>query len=81
MKNLILAFCILTLSCSEKKSERTYDNDFEKTSCQSSGDYASFGRGTKLLTVDSCEYIVWLGSHGEVGFAHRGRCKFCKLRK
>jgi hypothetical protein len=29
----------------------------------------------QIITIDDCEYIVWSGSHGEVGFAHKGNCK------
>ena len=35
----------------------------------------------KVMTIDSCEYIVWGGSHGEIGYAHKGNCKWCKLRQ
>jgi hypothetical protein len=35
----------------------------------------------KVVTIDSCEYIVWGGSHGEIGYAHKGNCKWCRLRK
>lgn len=35
----------------------------------------------KVVTIDSCEYIVWGGSHGEIGYAHKGNCKWCRLRQ
>jgi hypothetical protein len=34
----------------------------------------------KVVSIDSCEYIVWGGSHGEIGYAHKGNCKWCRLR-
>ena len=35
----------------------------------------------KVVTIDCCEYIVWRGSHGEIGYAHKGNCKWCRLRQ
>jgi uncharacterized lipoprotein len=35
----------------------------------------------KVVSIDSCEYIVWGGSHGEIGYAHKGNCKWCMLRQ
>ena len=35
----------------------------------------------KVITIDSCEYIIWGGGHGEIGYAHKGNCKWCRLRQ
>lgn len=43
-------------------------------------DYRSQDVKVTLMVIDSCEYIVWEGSHFEIGFSHRARCKYCKLR-
>jgi hypothetical protein len=42
--------------------------------------YTSLACDIKVVTIDSCEYIVWGGSHGEIGYAHKGNCKFCAER-
>lgn len=33
-----------------------------------------------VFTIDSCEYVVWEGSHGEIGFTHKGNCEYCLKR-
>lgn len=37
----------------------------------------------KVVTVDSCEYVVfdkWSGGGGHGGITHKGNCKFCLKR-
>lgn len=37
----------------------------------------------KVVTVDSCEYVVfdkWSGGGGHGGITHKGNCKFCLAR-
>jgi hypothetical protein len=35
----------------------------------------------KVVTIDSCEYIVWAGWDRVIGYAHKGNCKWCRLRQ
>lgn len=78
MKKILLILTIASLfSCNEHEEEikqnRLKDvNDFQKVIY--SIDKSSY-REVRIMTIDSCEYIVWDGSHGEFGFAHKGNCK------
>lgn len=37
---------------------------------------------TKILTIDSCEYIVWNNvNKNDINLTHKGNCKFCQRRK
>lgn len=76
MKNLVLLiFPLLIFSCIEPKPEleikSTY-NSFQEVS--NDMPINSIGQ-VKVVLIDSCEYIFLAGSHGEVGFCHKGNCK------
>jgi len=82
MKNILLIFIglITFYGCSNKKEEiekKSSVNDFQKIVDNKSAS----NRLVQIITIDSCEYIVWDGSHGEVGFAHKGNCKWCYIRQ
>ena len=85
MKLLIFTYMLLITglsSCVDNSRTRElpisdYAKNFQEVAKQfpfnASGD-------VKVVTIDSCEYIVWAGSNGEIGYAHKGNCKWCKLR-
>jgi hypothetical protein len=65
-------------SCSnDRVVEVEKTNPFQEISNQ----FPTSNRTTQIITIDSCEYIVWEGSHGEIGYAHKGNCKLCRLRQ
>ena len=39
-----------------------------------------FNNGTKIITTDSCEYVVY-GDNSHPAIVHHQNCKFCKARK
>lgn len=34
----------------------------------------------EIITIDSCEYIMWGSSYGFLNVTHKGNCKYCILR-
>jgi uncharacterized lipoprotein len=83
--NGFFAYVLLVAGLSSCSNDRTRElpisdnaNSFQEVAKQfpinANGD-------VKVVTIDSCEYIVWGGSHGEIGYAHKGNCKWCRLRQ
>lgn len=83
MKKIILILAIASLfSCGKYEEEIRQNslkdvNEFQKVIYNLNKDSS---REVRIMTIDSCEYIVWDGSHGEFGFAHKGNCKNCKIK-
>lgn len=88
MKNIILIFIGIGLitfyGCSNKKEkvEKSGFNDFQMVAIEKlkGGQWKNISL-IQVMTIDSCEYIVWEGSHGEIGFAHKGNCRWCHIRQ
>lgn len=76
---LIIIFYFL-ISCEENINREEYEksSDFEVVGRNFSEHHVK--RKIEMRVIDSCEYILWEGKDGEVGFAHKGNCKFCQRR-
>ncbi len=78
MRKILLIIATASLfSCGEYEEEIRQNrlkvaNEFQKTIYSINIDS---GRKARIMIIDSCEYIVWDGSHDEVGFTHKGNCK------
>lgn len=84
MKNIILIFIGIGLitfyGCSNKR-EKSGFNDFQMVAIKKLNGEKWTIPLIQVMTIDSCEYIVWGGSHSEIGFAHKGNCKWCHIRQ
>lgn len=65
---------MLMCSCGQEEGEPTSPN-YE---CISIG--PSYKVCYYTTEIDSCEYLVTSNSPG-IGLAHKGNCKYCKMRK
>lgn len=84
---IICFFLILPLafSCTSDESEKEKVKESRETKefIKAVEEFIEKGNTSRKIwvtTVDSCEYILWEGSHGETGFTHKGNCKWCAIR-
>ena len=83
--NGFFAYVLLVAGLSSCSNYRTRElpildnaNSFQEVAKQFS---INANADVKVITIDSCEYIIWGGGHGEIGYAHKGNCKWCRLRQ
>lgn len=76
MKKIItIAIVGLMFSCETTDSELKIKNNYNSFQDVANDIPVNSNGQVKVVLIDSCEYIVWAGSHGEVGFCHKGNCK------
>lgn len=83
MKIKVLGIGVLLVILSSCYSGRESSGDSKLNQFQSVANDHHYDKNlcvVSIKTIDSCEYIVWEGSHGEVGFTHKGNCSWCRLR-
>lgn len=69
----LISVSIIFLGCSNPKSR-------VETPISNYTEYSTTGRGSSTLsviTIDSCEYIGYLGGTYSDVLTHKGNCKFC----
>lgn len=82
LRNIIALLALAVLSSCDTNTDADAKpkpkNEFEAMA--DSVYITQFGRSVRVYTIDSCEYILWSGSHGEIGYTHKGNCKWCNMR-
>jgi hypothetical protein len=82
---LILSIVVTLISCVEYVPSGSVaavapqNNKFQavRDSLRCETDFTSHGT-VVIIVVDGCEYIIWTGSHGEIGWTHKGNCTSCR---
>lgn len=69
---------LLSCECDGCKNTSNVSNPFKDVADRIDDDNTN--HDIRIMTICGCEYIVWDGSHGEIGFTHKGNCKFCAKR-
>lgn len=64
---LIIAIIVISSCKDEKSTSPIIDNNSDLLD-------------TKIVTIDSCEYIQYRASYGYREATHKGNCKFCAER-
>ncbi len=78
MKKLILV-AFLAVGCSSTSGHKNNSvSSFESASTTFLE--KSLGREAEVVTIDSCEYIMWGGAQATVNLTHKGNCKWCLKR-
>jgi len=82
---LLLSIVVTLISCVEYvpagsvTAVAPQNNKFQaaRDSLRYETDFTSHGT-VDIIVVDGCEYIIWAGSHGEIGWTHKGNCASCR---
>jgi hypothetical protein len=74
---LLLVWACITLPITSACYSEYNPNDNIATTTNK---YAYVPDGINTITIDSCQYIIFVEGH-RAGIAHKGNCIYCKKRK